>query len=52
MDFEMITRGRRSQKISDTNNILGEKIFIEEGAKVEFATLNASNGPIYIGIFL
>jgi hypothetical protein len=25
------------------------KIFIEEGAKLEFVTLNASTGPIYIG---
>ena len=26
-----------------------ENIFIEEGAKLEFVTLNASTGPIYIG---
>jgi len=49
-DFELITKGRKSQKLSNTNRVLGlEKIFIEEGAKIEFAILNAENGPIYIG---
>ena len=49
-DFELITKGRNSQKISSTNNIIGqENIFIEEGAYVECASLNAKNGPIYIG---
>lgn len=49
-DFELLTKGRKSAKLSDTNNVLGlENIFVEEGAKVEFVTLNASTGPIYIG---
>ncbi|PKQ65812.1 glucose-1-phosphate thymidylyltransferase [Labilibaculum filiforme] len=49
-DFELLTKGRKSQPISDTVNVLGkENVFIEEGAKVEFATLNAKEGPIYIG---
>lgn len=49
-DFELLTRGRKSAKLSQTNNIIGEEnIFVEKGAKVEFATLNASKGPIYIG---
>lgn len=49
-DFELLTQGRKTQKLSSTNQVLGEEnIFIEEGAKVEFATLNATNGPIYIG---
>ncbi len=49
-DFELITKGRKSQKLSKTNRVIGEEnIFIEEGAKVEFAILNASTGPIYIG---
>ncbi len=49
-DFEMLTRGRESQPIPEgvwTKN--PENIFIEEGAKIEFCTLNASEGPIYIG---
>lgn len=49
-DFELLTEGRKSAKLSTTNNVLGaENIFIEEGAKIEFATLNADTGPIYIG---
>ncbi|WP_413533169.1 GlmU family protein [Empedobacter brevis] len=49
-DFDLVTKGRTSQPISTTNQVLvPEKIFIEEGAKVEFSILNASEGPIYIG---
>lgn len=50
MDFIRLTKDRTSEPISPTNNVLGhENIFIEKGAKVEFATLNATGGPIYIG---
>lgn len=49
-DFDLITNGRTSQPLSATNNVLGaHNVFLEEGAVVEFATLNASKGPIYIG---
>ena len=49
-DFNLLTNGRRSQPIPSSNNVIAaENIFIEEGAKLEFTTLNASNGPIYIG---
>jgi UDP-N-acetylglucosamine diphosphorylase/glucosamine-1-phosphate N-acetyltransferase len=49
-DFELLTKDRKSAKISNTNNLLNaENIFIEEGAKLEFTTLNATTGPIYIG---
>jgi UDP-N-acetylglucosamine diphosphorylase/glucosamine-1-phosphate N-acetyltransferase len=49
-DFELITKGRISLALSTTNQIIGlENIFVEEGAKVECAILNASSGPIYIG---
>lgn len=49
-DFDLLTKGRTSQPISDTNQIRNpENIFIEEGATVEFCILNASTGPIYIG---
>ena len=49
-DFELLTKGRKSQAISKTNACTRpENIFIEEGAKVEHAILNASNGPIYVG---
>jgi UDP-N-acetylglucosamine diphosphorylase/glucosamine-1-phosphate N-acetyltransferase len=49
-DFDLLTKGRISQTISSTNQVLKpERIFIEEGAKVEFSILNASTGSIYIG---
>jgi len=49
-DFELLTKGRNSAKLSNTNNVIGgENIFVEEGAIVEYATLNAAKGPIYIG---
>ncbi len=49
-DFQLLTAGRESQPISSTVNVIGrEKIFLEEGAKVEYATLNAADGYIYIG---
>ncbi len=49
-DFDLLTKDRESEPLSSSNHILGEEqIFLEEGVTVEFATLNASNGPIYIG---
>jgi len=49
-DFELLTRNRKSQPIPASNNVIGrENIFVEVGANVEFATLNATAGPIYIG---
>jgi len=49
-DFELLTEDRFSQPIPKSVNVLSpENIFIEEGAKLEFVTLNASTGPIYIG---
>ncbi|CAM1366498.1 Glucose-1-phosphate thymidylyltransferase [Tenacibaculum soleae] len=50
IDFDLITEGRESEPIPETVNYINKKdIFIEEGAKLSFATLNATNGPIYIG---
>jgi len=48
-DYELITKGRKSQPLSETNTLLGNDIFIEEGAKVECATINTTTGPVYIG---
>ena len=49
-DFTLITKEKTSQSIPASNNIIApQNIFIEEGAKLEFTTLNASKGPIYIG---
>lgn len=50
-DFDLLTKGRTSQLLSPTNGFLGDKanLFIEEGAEVEFSTLNCKEGKIYIG---
>src|SRR6218665_796290 len=49
-DFELLTEDRKSQPIPKSVNVISpENVFIEEGAKLEFVTLNASTGPIYIG---
>ncbi|MDC1109014.1 GlmU family protein [Flavobacteriaceae bacterium] len=48
-DFTLLTKNKNSSKISKTNNLINpDNIFIEEGLKMEYSTLNASNGPIYI----
>lgn len=49
-DFELLTKGRKSQSIPSSNRVIdASNVFIEEGATLEFAILNASTGPIYIG---
>ena len=50
-DYFFLTAGRESQELSDTNTVIGNPdwIFLEEGASVEGAFLNTTNGPIYIG---
>ncbi|WP_204346000.1 GlmU family protein [Psychroserpens algicola] len=49
-DFDLLTYDRQSEPIPSSNNVLGaQQIFIEKGAQLEFVTLNANSGPIYIG---
>jgi UDP-N-acetylglucosamine diphosphorylase/glucosamine-1-phosphate N-acetyltransferase len=49
-DFNFLTKDKKSKPIPSSNNVIAsENIFLEEGAKLEFTTLNASSGPIYIG---
>lgn len=49
-DFDLLTEARTSQPIpAGVQAVNPENIFIEEGAKLTFATLNATDGPIYIG---
>lgn len=53
VDFQLITRGRKSISLTDPHTRiygkLNDDIFIEEGAIIKAAILNAENGPIYIG---
>ncbi|MEX0986633.1 MAG: GlmU family protein [Bacteroidales bacterium] len=49
-DYALITAGRRSVPLSETVNVLHrENVFVEEGFKGEYFTLNASSGPVYLG---
>lgn len=49
-DFDLVTDGRVSESLSATNNVIApHNVFIEEGVQMEYVTLNASKGPIYIG---
>lgn len=49
-DFLLLTQGRTSQPIPETVTCFNkDQIFIEEGAKLYNGTLNATEGPIYIG---
>ena len=50
-DFELLTKGRRSEPLSDSNKLIGlaNKVFIEPGGKVEASILNTTTGPVYIG---
>ena len=49
-DFDLLTKNRPSQELSDSNRVIGNhQIFLEEGAKVECSILNTTGGPIYIG---
>ncbi|MBL4905435.1 MAG: glucose-1-phosphate thymidylyltransferase, partial [Flavobacteriaceae bacterium] len=50
LDFDSLTQDRTSQEIPEYVQCINkEAIFIEEGATVLFSSLNASDGPIYIG---
>ncbi|REG90548.1 UDP-N-acetylglucosamine diphosphorylase/glucosamine-1-phosphate N-acetyltransferase [Algoriphagus antarcticus] len=50
-DFDLLTQGRKSANVTDPHSKLysPENIFIEEGAVIRAAVLNADGGPIYIG---
>jgi len=48
-DFDLLTAQRISEPVSESNQVMGDKIFLEKGAKVECSVLNSTTGPIYIG---
>lgn len=48
-EFKTITSGRSSAKWNSTNTIIGDQIFIEEGAVLNAAVINTNTGPVYIG---
>ncbi|MEM9857763.1 MAG: GlmU family protein [Bacteroidota bacterium] len=50
-DFNLITKGRKSLAINDPHTVVynPKNVFIEEGASIKAAVINAENGPVYIG---
>lgn len=49
-DYRWIIERRQSYNIDRSNIIFNEKnVFIEDGAQVLASTINATNGPVYIG---
>ncbi len=49
-DFKLLTSDRESQPIPEMTVAFNkDQIFIEEGAVLPFCSLNANDGPIYIG---
>ncbi len=49
-DFDLLTSSRTSQPLDDHHTrTYGDNIFLEQGATVKAAILNAENGPIYLG---
>lgn len=49
-DFDLITNGRTSSVINNSVHLINPaNIFVEEGATISQAYLNALDGPIYIG---
>ena len=48
-DFKTLTEGKISQAINNTNQVINaQDIFLEDNVTLEYCTLNASTGPIYI----
>jgi UDP-N-acetylglucosamine diphosphorylase/glucosamine-1-phosphate N-acetyltransferase len=48
LDFDLLTKDRFSAPIDATNTVIGDKVFLEEGAKATASILNATSGPIYL----
>ena len=49
-DFNLVTKGRTSKEISQTNSVIGQHpVFLEEGVEMECCMINSKEGPIYIG---
>jgi UDP-N-acetylglucosamine diphosphorylase/glucosamine-1-phosphate N-acetyltransferase len=49
LDISLLTEGKTSQKLSNTNTLIGDNIFVEEGASVEGAIIDTTDGPVYLG---
>tara|TARA_B100001564_G_scaffold324611_1_gene305521 strand:- start:4460 stop:5617 length:1158 start_codon:yes stop_codon:yes gene_type:complete len=48
-DFKILTKNRKSAIVDNNNTIIGDNVFIENGANISCSILNSDQGPIYIG---
>jgi UDP-N-acetylglucosamine diphosphorylase/glucosamine-1-phosphate N-acetyltransferase len=49
-DFKLITANRESNDVGPLAKVVcHENVFVEQGARIEMAMINASEGPVYIG---
>lgn len=50
-DYDLITAGRQSRPLDAGNTLIGDpsQLFIEEGASIQGAIINVTNGPVYVG---
>jgi len=48
-DYKLLTKGRTSAQLANTNKIIGGNIFVEEGVLADFATINGRNAYVYLG---
>jgi UDP-N-acetylglucosamine diphosphorylase/glucosamine-1-phosphate N-acetyltransferase len=50
-DFDIITKGRKSEPVNDPHTIVygKENLFIESGVDIKAAIINAESGPVYLG---
>ena len=48
-DIKLLGLKPNPEKLSSTNTLLGNEIYIEDGASCECAILNTKNGPVYLG---
>ncbi|MES2629993.1 MAG: putative sugar nucleotidyl transferase, partial [Bacteroidota bacterium] len=44
-DFKLLTKGKKSAKVNDTNTVLGKQLFVKDSAKVNCSILNTETGP-------
>ena len=47
-DFDLLTAGRTSSPVHESCTVIGDRIFLEEGAKATASILNTNSGAIYL----
>jgi UDP-N-acetylglucosamine diphosphorylase/glucosamine-1-phosphate N-acetyltransferase len=48
LDFDLLTEGRESAPVDPTCTVIGDRIFLEPGAKATASILNTTSGAIYL----